>query len=153
MQQEVTLVARFVTNRTTLRVKVLHKVQFDMQRTIKVQVKLCNIQKDTEWEWRYSSTLPLTRTQGGEGRSMPRPGRFPVSLKSPDTHCGKVGCVGFGTGRMGAGNFVSTWIRTRNPVASTELLYRILYTGQCYSTQVAVNHRITKLIPCFQRPE
>jgi len=54
---------------------------------------------------------------------MPRPGSFTVPLKSPDTHCGKLGCVGFGTGGMGAGNFVE------NPVARTELLYRILYTG------------------------
>jgi len=38
---------------------------------------------------------------------MPRPGSFTVPLKSPDTLCGKVGCVGFGTGRMGAGYFYS----------------------------------------------
>ena len=47
------------------------------------------------------------------------------------------------------GNLASTGFEPGN----IEFLYRILYTGHRYSTQLAINHRITKLIACYQKPE
>ena len=74
-------------------------------------------------------------------------------VKIHDTHCSTVRWVGLGTGLGGYRKYRLNWDHNPDSPSTFRVAIPNTLPRLRYSTQLAINHCITKLIPCYQKPD
>jgi len=83
--------------------------------------------------------------------ATPRP-LYPAA-KRRRTHFSTIGCVGLENGLDGYGKYRLNWYSKPEHSSTFRVAMPNTVPSHRYSTQLAINHRKPKLIPCYQRAE